>query len=265
MSAPARRPKATGNVQRLLAHAPTPSADDLMRYWEKVGANALKYLARRPLILVRHERRKVYFHTGTVPPTPKAVHRLTIEKREGGTGTRIWVDSVDGLFGLVDIGVVEVHPWCSTVDDFEHPDVMILDLDPGEGIEWRFVRDTALGLRDFLKAKDGLSSWPKATGGKGLHVMIPLDGSRDHDETRAYAKHLASGFAQRDRRYTISSPLSDRAGRLFIDYLHNGRGQTGVGTYSPRARKGFPVAVPLTWKNVENGDRSDAVALRDFI
>jgi len=261
-----KKPKGFGrNVQRLLAHAPIPDDDLLRRYWKKVGTKALEYLARRPLTLVRHDKGRVFFHTGVVPPTPTTVDRLTVQKREGGAGTRLWVDSVAGLVALVDAGVIEVHPWCSTVDDLEHPDVMILDLDPGEGIEWDFVRDTALSLRDFLKSEEGLSSWPKATGGKGLHLMIPLDGSRDHDAARNYARRIASSFAERGKRYTITAGASHRRGKLFIDYLRNGRGQTGVGAYSPRARPGFPVAVPLTWKKVEQGQRSDAMSLIDFL
>ena len=259
-------PKSYGrNVQRLLAHAPVPADDMLRRYWKAVGKKALKYLARRPLTLVRHEKGRVFFHTGVIPPTPNTVHRMTIQKREGGAGTRLWVDSVAGLVALVNAGVIEVHPWCSTVDDLEHPDVMILDLDPGEGIEWSFVRDTALALRDFVKDEEGLASWPKATGGKGLHLMIPLDGTRDHDAARNYAHRIASAFAKIDRRYTTIAGASQRRGKLFIDYLRNGRGQTGVGAYSPRARPGFPVAVPLTWKKVENGQQSNTLSIDDLV
>jgi bifunctional non-homologous end joining protein LigD len=228
----------SSHVQRLLADAALPSPDELRAYWRKVGAKALKYLGDRPLTLVRHDRGQTFFHTGTLPPVGRAVHQLTIAKREGGEGTRLWVDSVAGLIALVDIGVIELHPWNATVDDLEHPDQMVFDLDPGSGIEWEFVRDTALSLRDFLKAEEGLSSWPKTTGGKGLHVMVPLDARRAHDEARDYAHEIASRFARRDSRYTVTSNLKLRSGRLFIDYLRNGRGQTAVGAYSPRAREG---------------------------
>jgi bifunctional non-homologous end joining protein LigD len=223
------------------------------------------YLARRPLTLVRHDKGRVFFHTSVIPPTLIQVHRLTVRKRKGGEGTRLWVDSVPGSVALVDAGVTELPPWCSTIDDLEHPDVMILDLDPGEGIDWKFVRVTALALRDFLKREEGLGSWPKGTGGKGLHIMIPLDGTRDHDEARNYARRIAAAFGKSDRSYTLASGAANRRGKLFIDYLRNGRGQTGVGAFSLRARPGFPVAIPLTWKQVENGQRSDAVGIEDLL
>jgi bifunctional non-homologous end joining protein LigD len=254
----------SSHVQRLLPEAVVPSTDELKAYWHKVGNEALKYLGQRPLTVVRHDRGQTFFHTGSFPSVAKSVHQLKIKKREGGTGTRLWVDGVAGLVALVDIGVVELHPWNSTVDHLEHPDIMVFDLDPGVGIQWEFVTDTALALRDFLKADQGLPSWPKATGGKGLHVMVPLDGSRDHDEAREYARVLAGGFAERDRRYTIGSSLKQRTGMLFLDYLRNGRGQTAIGTYSPRARPNFPVAIPLTWRQVEKNIRSDAFTMTTF-
>jgi len=101
------------------------------------------------------------------------VHQLRIEKREGGEGVRIWVDSLAGFLGLVEMGVVEVHPWPATVDDVEHADMLVFDLDPGEGVEWDFVVATALRMRELLE-KEGLAPWPKLTGGKGLHLMAPL-------------------------------------------------------------------------------------------
>jgi bifunctional non-homologous end joining protein LigD len=255
-----KRPTAK-NIQRLLEGAAIPPADQLKAYWGRVGKKALRYLAGRPLTLVRTDGKRVFFHTGSLPPLPKNVHALTIEKREGGTGTRLWVDSVPGLVALVDLGVIEVHPWNSTVANLEHPDQMIFDLDPGEGIPWEFVTDTALMLRDWLKKEEGLASWPKATGGKGLHVMVPLDGKRDDDEARQHSKEIATRFAALDRRYTVTAGASQRVGKLFLDYLRNGRGQTGVGAYSPRARKGHPIAVPLTWREVRAGVRSDEKSL----
>jgi DNA primase len=91
-----------------------------------------------------------FYHKGPLPEIPPAVHRLTVQKREGGEGTRLWVDDLEGLLGLVEIGAVELYPWNSTVDDLEHPDVLVFDLDPGEGVECSFVRETALRLRELL-------------------------------------------------------------------------------------------------------------------
>jgi bifunctional non-homologous end joining protein LigD len=103
---------------------------------------------------------------------PPAVHELHIEKREGGEGVRVWVDSVEGLLALVAMDAVELHPWAAMVDDIEHPDRLIFDLDPGPGIAWEFVVETALRLRTMLEG-EGLRPWPKLTGGKGLHLTRP--------------------------------------------------------------------------------------------
>jgi bifunctional non-homologous end joining protein LigD len=119
-------------------------------------------------------------------------------------------------------------------------------------------------MRDWLKREHKLTSWPKATGGKGLHIMVPLDRSRTHDEIRDWSHRLMAQYARKDQRYTVSSSLSARPGHLFLDYLRNGRGTTAVGTYSPRARPGFPVAVPMTWKQVRDGIGSDFKSLTDF-
>jgi bifunctional non-homologous end joining protein LigD len=106
---------------------------------------------------------------------------------------------------------------------------------------------------------EGLEPWPKLTGGKGLHLMAPLGPKIDHDEARAYARHIAQRLAATaPQRYTLSSDPGKRAGRIFIDFLRNGRGTTAIGTWSPRARPGFPIAAPVTWRQVENGIRSDA-------
>src|SRR4051794_26257630 len=144
---------AAANIMRVLPASATPRSDDLKAYWRAVHGEALQYLGRRPLTLVRSVGGTVFFHRRGFPPLPDGVHSLTIEKREGGKGTRLWVDSLQGLLGLVDLDVVEIHPWQATVDDIERADLMVLDLDPGAGVPWRFVTATALALRDDLAGK----------------------------------------------------------------------------------------------------------------
>jgi bifunctional non-homologous end joining protein LigD len=166
-----------------------------------------------------------------------------------------------GLLGLVEMDVVEVHPWATTVDDIEHPDHLVFDLDPRHGVEWEFVTETALKLRELLRA-EGRRSWPKVTGGKGLHVMVPIERRMMHDAARTYARRLAQHVAaQAPDRYTISSAPEKRRGRIYIDYLRNGRGTTAVGAYSPRVRPGFPIAAPVTWAHVEREIRPDAYTI----
>jgi len=255
-----RVPKA--NILQLLPEAVVPTREQLRRYWTAVADEALPYLARRPLKLVRHDRGITFYHKGALPPVPPAVHTLEIEKREGGTGTRVWVDDQAGLLGLVDMGVIEVHPWNSTVEDLEHPDGLVLDLDPGPSVSLRFVVDTAFALRELLK-EEGLTCWPKLTGGKGVHVMVPMSSrTLSHDEARRYSRALADRLAAHQReKLTTSAALAAREGRLFIDYLRNGRGTTAVGAFSPRARRGFPIAAPTTWEALAAGLRPDTYTL----
>jgi bifunctional non-homologous end joining protein LigD len=110
--------------------------------------------------------------------------------------------------------------------------------------------------------KEGFKTWPKVTGGKGLHIMVPLDDLISHDEAHPYSRTIAERIAAIDRsRYTVSASMAQRPGRLFIDYLRNGRGTTAVGAWSPRARPGFPIAAPVTWRQVEAGIPPDAFTL----
>ena len=249
------------NILQLLPDAVAPSKDQLAAYWKKVWKRALVHLGRRPLKLVRCINGTIFYHKSRLPPVPPAVRHLVIKKREGGTGVRLWVDSLEGFLGLVEIGAVELHTWNATVDDIEHADMLVFDLDPGDGVSWSFVVETALNLRALLE-EEGLQPWPKLTGGKGLHLVAPLQPKRTHDEAHEYAKDLAHRLAaSAPERYTLSAAPQRRAGRIFIDYLRNGRGTTAVGAWSPRARPGFPIAVPVTWRQVEDGIRPDSYNL----
>jgi bifunctional non-homologous end joining protein LigD len=238
-----------------------PTKDELASYWRKVAGPALEHLGRRPLKLVMHRHGTTYFHMGPLPPVPASVRQLRIKKREGGEGVRLWVEDLEGLLGLVELGAVELHPWGATIDDIEHPDILVFDLDPGEGVAWDRVTEAALRIRDMLKA-EGLASWPKTSGGKGLHVMVPVDRSLTADEGRVFARDLVGRIAaESPDLYTLAADPAEREGRIFLDYLRNGRGTTAIGAWSPRARPGFPIARPVTWAEVEKGVSPDAFTM----
>jgi bifunctional non-homologous end joining protein LigD len=265
--APQRRPPARDaakllayNIQRQLPDAVVPGKDELRDYWRKVAKSALKYLAGRPLTLVRHVDGITFFHTRRLPQMRAAVRAVHFEKREGGEGVRAYVTNVQGLLGLIDMDVVELHPWNAKVDDIEHPDQMVFDLDPGDDVPWDFVTATALSMRRMLQ-QEGFDPWPKATGGKGLHLMIPVAPLQTHDEVSATAKRLAAQFAKTDSRYTVLASVARRRGKIFIDYLRNGRGQTAIGAFSPRARVNFPIAAPFSWTEVQRNLPSDAYTM----
>jgi DNA primase len=224
-------------VQRVVA----PSKDQLATYWARVAHRALKYLARRPLELLRDP-------PGPLPDLPESVHLLRPNMFLGDTVPPVWIEDLEGLFGLVAIGAIEVHAWNCTVDDLDYADVLVFDL---EGIEWHAITKAALALRNMLAA-DGLKSWPKLTGASGLQVMVSLESHITHDLARRYSAELA-------RRVIAKDPANN--GRLFVHTDGNYRGWSTIGTYSPRARPGFPIAAPVSWKRIERGIRADAFAI----
>ena len=262
---PSSRRARPENILQLLPDAVNPSKDELRDSWTKVAERALAHLGRRPLKLVRYVQGKTFYHKGPLPPVPDSVHKLRLEKREGGTGVRVWVDDLDGLLGLVDMDAVELHAWGATVDDVEHADMLVFDLDPGRGIDYEAVRETAIELRDMLEYEQGLTSWPKLSGGKGIHVMVPLERKMPWQQAHDYSRRIAEAMAATaPSLYTTSASMSERPGRLFIDWLRNGRGTTAIAAWSPRARPGFPVAAPVSWQEVEEGLRPDAISITNF-
>jgi len=156
------------------------------------------------------------------------------------------------------MGVLEIHPWGSTVDKLETPDLITFDFDPDVGLPWQRVTDAAIEMREALIGI-GLQSFPKTTGGKGLHVVVPVTPKLEWDAIKEFAKWVAERFATTyPDRFTTNMAKRARTGRIFIDYLRNGRGATAIGAYSARARAGAPVATPLAWEEVEKGVKPDA-------
>ena len=148
---------------------------------------------------------------------------------------------------LVQMGVIELHVWGATRADLERPDRMVFDLDPDAAVPWREVMAAAHLFRERLEAL-GLDAYVKTTGGKGLHVMVPLARRHDWDEVKAFSRALAQSIAdERPGLYTVKAAKKDRPGRIFIDYLRNAEGAPAVAAYSVRARKGALVATPLHW------------------
>jgi bifunctional non-homologous end joining protein LigD len=249
------------NIEKLLPDAVPPSKDALIAYWTKIHKVALPYLARRPLRLVRHVPPITFYHKDRLPPVPPAVHQLRMRRRSSGMTTRVWVDDLDGLLGLVAMDAVEVHPWHATVDDIEHPDQLAFNLKPGKGTSWGFVCETALRLNELLK-QAGCRGWPKTTGGPELHVLASITTSLTHDQVRDAADTIAALLVARESRYTVNSQ-DKRPGSLLIDCQRNGFNASSIGVYSPRAKRDFPIAMKVTWKQIEAGISPDRYTLAD--
>jgi bifunctional non-homologous end joining protein LigD len=230
---------------------------DLARYIEATAHHILPYAKRRPLMLLRCPEggigKKPCFvqkHAGR--GLSKNVDRGDVEGEEV-----LYVTKAEGLFGLVQLNVVELHGWGCRLPKWERPDWTIFDCDPDEGLAWKDVVDGALEMRDAL-AKLGLASFVKTTGGKGLHVVVPLAPKHDWETVRRFAEGVARMFAQSaPDRFVATMSKRARRGKIFVDYLRNAQGATAVLPYSPRARKGITVAMPVAWTDLAKIDPED--------
>jgi bifunctional non-homologous end joining protein LigD len=174
-----------------------------------------------------------------------------VDPQDENHDTLIAIDSLDGLIGLVQGAALEIHPWQSSLDDLERPDQMVMDLDPGEGVKWTTMLDAAREVRRRLK-EAGLESFVKTTGGKGLHVVAPLKPKAGWDEVKAFARAVADAMEADDPdRFIARATKTERRGRIFVDYLRNGRNNTAIAPYSTRARAGATVAMPLSWDELD--------------
>ncbi|WP_029005457.1 DNA ligase D [Azorhizobium doebereinerae] len=225
-------------------------ADYYAEVWRWMGP----HVTGRPLALVRCPEGTAgacFFQKHVWRGASKAI-RLARDPLDESGQDLVAIDDLDGLTGLVQAGVLEVHPWGATLADLEHPDQMIFDLDPGEGVAWPAIAAAAREVRARL-AQAGLESFVKTSGGKGLHVVAPLVPKAGWDAVKGFAKDLAVAMAKdRPEAYVAVVTKAKRRGRILIDYLRNGRGATAVAPYSTRARAGAPVAMPVAWDEVED-------------
>lgn len=232
---------------------------ELAEYYIAVADRMLPHLARRPLSLVRcpaGSSKACFFQKHVGSGVPAGVHRIEIPDGVGtadhpaGVSTYLWVDDRQGLVALAQMGVLEIHPWGSRIDRLETPDRLVFDLDPAPGLGWEAVVEAARAVRDRLAAL-GLASFLKTTGGKGLHVVVPVAPRHDWSVVKPFARAVAAGIAQAaPARFTINMAKKARTGRIFLDYLRNGRGATAVAAYSTRARSGATVSMPLAWREL---------------
>lgn len=237
---------------------------ELAQYYRSVADWMLPHVVNRPLVLVRcpdgrHQDSFYQKHAGA--GWPPALRQVPIREKSK-TERYVLVEDVAGLISLAQIGALEVHAWGSRIDNLERPDRLIFDLDPDPGVAWDFVVRTAREVRVFLQEL-GLESFVKTTGGKGLHVILPIDRRHDWDEAKAFCKQVADLIEKADpQHYTTNMAKAARHGKIFIDYLRNGRGATAVVPYSTRARAGAPIATPLSWEELSDRIHSDHFSLR---
>lgn len=239
---------------------------DMARYYVEIADWVVPLLARRPLSLLRcpeGTQSECFFQKHPSPSLTKGLPRIPIAEKDGER-IYVYVESVAHLVTLVQAGTLEIHPWGCHVDDIEHPDLLVFDLDPGPDVAWTQMIDATRDLRDRLRDL-GLEAFLRTTGGKGLHVVVPLKPRADWGEVKAFARAVAAHHASDDpERLTSNMSKAKRQGRIFLDYLRNGRGATAIASYSARARPGAPVAVPVRWDELDGSLRPDRYNVRNL-
>jgi bifunctional non-homologous end joining protein LigD len=235
--------------------------EELGIYYARISEWILPHLANRPLTLVRcpEGRAKQCFYQKHVNERfPPSVYRVDVGDPEPYGA----IDSLEGLLSLAQMGVLEIHVWGSHRDKIEQPDYVVFDFDPDEGLGWDRVVEGARSMRAFLEDL-GLQTFLKNTGGKGLHVVLPIARKDNWDEVKAFTKAVAEKMvAAYPGKYTSKLPKADRKGKIFIDYLRNGRGATSICAYSTRSRENAPVSAPLFWEELETDVRGNTYTVR---
>lgn len=220
----------------------------LARYYESVAEWLLAELRERPLSLVRCPQgpgEGCFYQKNIDERFSDEIERVRVDL--GGGGVHAAANSIEAVVSLVQMGVIELHVWGSTTRDLARPDRMVFDLDPDTAVPWREVMAAAHLTRRRLQDL-GLESFLKTSGGKGLHVIVPLARRHEWDEVKEFSRAVAESIErEQPDRYTVKMAKKDRVRRIFIDYLRNAEGATTVAAYSVRARRGAPVSTPLHW------------------
>ncbi len=240
---------ALSNPGRVLYPEQGVSKQSLAEYYEAVGEEQLRWLAHRPLSLVRcpeGQGGSCFYQKHPGAAFAEHIPRVSIEE-EDGFSDYLYVRDTADVVGLVQAGVLEIHAWGSVIETLEQPDILVFDLDPSGDVPFALLKQHARELRDLLK-KIGLTAFLRATGGKGLHLVVPIEPDTDWDAAKSFSKAVAQTLADTNpEQLTVNMSKDKRQGRVFIDYLRNGRGSTAITNWSTRSRQGAPVAVPLRW------------------
>ena len=254
------------NPDRVIFPGDDLTKGQLANYYAAVEALMMVDAARRPVSLVRCPQGRAkacFFQKHDSGAMGDAVKHVPIKEKDGKTSDYLYVEDAKGLLTCVQMGTIEFHGWGSRIDQVENPDRMVFDLDPDEGLEFDAVRSAAQKLRAMLSDL-GLVSFPLLTGGKGVHLVVPLDRSADWSRVKDFAERFSRAAAEAEpERFTANIRKAQRKGRIFLDWLRNQRGATAVLPYSARAREGAPVAAPIDWDELADMPGGNAFTIRD--
>ena len=233
---------------------------DVARHYERVGERLVEIVGHRPLSLLRAPEGidgESFFQKHAGKGFPNELQRIEIEESDGDVADYMYATRPEAFVAAAQMGTIEFHMWGSRTDRLERPDRLVFDLDPDAGLGWDDVRSAAFDLRDRL-ADLGLDAGAMMTGGKGIHLWMPLHRSHDWDLIKTFSKTVAHLLAELEpKRFTANMSKDKRKGRIFVDWLRNERGATAVAPYSLRAREGGPVAVPVQWDELKGLDAAN--------
>jgi bifunctional non-homologous end joining protein LigD len=254
------------NPDRILYPEQGVTKLQLALFYQEIADWILPHVVKRPLTLVRcpqgHEN-ECFYQKHLEEALPKTMRGVPIREKEG-EGIYIVIDDLPGLISLVQLGVLEIHPWGARDDDVERPDMMVFDLDPGPDVQWDAVIGAARLLHTRLDDL-GLTNFIKTTGGKGLHVVVPLEPRAGWEEVKSFSKALVEDIVRAEpHNYVATMSKAKRKGKIFIDYVRNSRGATSIAAYSTRARSGAPVSTPIGWNELSADLPSDAFNIHNL-
>jgi len=239
---------------------------DLADYYATIEPLIMIDAAKRPMTVIRYPQgtaEKGFFQkhdTGTFGPHVK---HIPIMEKDGDTEEYLYFDDIRGLLACVQMGTIEFHGWGSKVDKVEYPDRLVFDLDPDVGLDFAMVKEAALRLKALL-GDLGLKTFPLLSGGKGLHVVAPLDQSRDWPTVKSFAERFTRAIAEAEpKMFTANIRKVERKERIFLDWLRNQRGATAVMPYSARGREGAPVSAPIAWEEIDRYQSGHHFSIRD--
>ena len=239
---------------------------DLADYYAAVEPLVMIDAAKRPMTVIRYPQGTVakgFFQkhdSGTFGPDVK---HIPIKEKDGSVEDYLYFDDIKGLLACVQMGAIEFHGWGSKIAKVEYPDRLVFDLDPDVGLDFDKVKQAAVRLKALL-GDLGLKTFPLLTGGKGVHVVVPLDASKDWPTVKSFAERFSRAIAEAEpKTFTANIRKVERKGRIFLDWLRNQRGATAVMPYSARAREGAPVSAPVAWDELDQYDSGHHFSIRD--
>ncbi|WP_448501280.1 DNA ligase D [Sphingomonas sp.] len=257
---------AISNADRVIFPDAGITKGELADYYAAIAGIALPWIANRPISLVRCPQgraRKCFFQKHDAGSFGQHVHHVDIREKDGGTEPYLYVEDAAGMLACVQMGTIEFHGWGAPAGDVERPDRMVFDLDPDEGLDFGDVKKAAMHLKQLL-ADMGLTSFAMLSGGKGVHVVVPLVPDAEWPAVKSFADRFARAVAaDQPERVTATMAKAKRKGRIFIDWLRNQRGSTAVLPYVARARPGAPVAAPVAWAELGDIDTPARWSVRD--